>query len=326
MNPTAESTVRCAVDARVVQRTAVCREHTILEFDLPDFPPTEPGQFVQLRCCDTRASESAVREWSTDGFPSLSEGEFCQPQPLLRRPFSIADRWTTPDGATRLGILFRTVGMGTRWLEHLRPGDTLNLTGPLGHGFRVPAPDVPLVLIGGGVGIPPLLYLARRLHESGGRDVTAIFGVTTRDLLPLPLLAEPAPDGTARVCVQLPGGARFPTLVSTDDGTLGLRGVVTDALHAWQRRRPAGATPALVLTCGPDAMLRAVGRATAQLGLACQLCLERYMGCGTGTCLSCVVRVRDASCVTGWRWAPACTEGPVFSRGELLDYDRADGS
>jgi dihydroorotate dehydrogenase electron transfer subunit len=313
-----EHTALCAVDARVTRVAAVCREHTFIELLLPVFPPTEPGQFVQLRCCDARTAESATREWSTDGFPSIRDGEFCQPRPLLRRPFSIADRSTASDGTTRLGILFRTVGMGTRWLTHMQSGDTLNLTGPLGHGFRIPPPDVPLVLIGGGVGIPPLLYLARRLHEEGRRDVTAIFGVTTRDLLPLRLLADPATDGTAQVCVELPGGARFPALVTTDDGTLGLRGVVTDALQAWRKRH--NTTRALVMTCGPERMLRAVAQTTAQLGLACQLCLERYMGCGTGTCLSCVIRVRDTSCPTGWRWALACTEGPVFLRDELLDY------
>ncbi len=324
MTQALERTTKCALDARVMKRTAVCREHSVIELALPEFPPTEPGQFVQLRCCDQRSAEPAAHEWSADAFPSIGDAEFCRPQPLLRRPFSIADRWTAPDGSSRLGILFRAIGVGTRWLEHVQPGDALNLTGPLGHGFRIPPPDVPLVLIGGGVGIPPLLYLARRLHELGRRYVTAIFGVTTRDLLPLPLLAEPATDGTPTVCVGLPGGARFPALVTTDDGTLGMRGVVTDALRTWRDRH--GATGALMMTCGPEGMLRAVAQTAAELGLGCQLCLERYMGCGTGTCLSCVVRVRDAGCATGWRWALACTEGPVFSRADLLDYGGQAGS
>jgi len=321
-----ETTVRCAVDARVVRCAPVCRAHVMMELMLPTFPASEPGQFVQLLCSDACAAEPATREWSADGFPSISDEEFAGPRPFLRRPFSIADRWTAPDGSAHLCVLSRTVGVGTRWLERLQPGDILNLTGPLGRGFRLPPPNVALVLVGGGVGIPPFLYLARRLHELGRQDVTAIFGVTTRALLPLRLLDEPAADGTPQACIELPGPARFPAIVTTDDGTLGLRGVVTDALRAWQSRRVNGKTPPMVLACGPVAMLRAVARLTAQLGLQCQLCVERNMGCGIGTCLSCVVRVRDAQREAGWRWALACVDGPVFPRDELLDYSGEAGT
>jgi len=318
MTQSVEPSTKCAVDARVVRAAAVCREHSLIELHLPVFPPTEPGQFVQLRCCAAHSDALSIHEWPADGFPSIKDAEFSRSQPLLRRPFSIADRWTAPDGSTRLGILFRTVGVGTRWLAHLGTGDTLNLTGPLGHGFRIPPLDVPMILVGGGIGIPPLLYLARRLHEQDRHDVTVIFGVTTRDLLPLRLIAEPATDGTAKVCVDLPAGARYPAMITTDDGTLGLPGVVTDALEAWRKRHNTGR--ALVMTCGPDRMLRAVAQTTVELDMDCQLCLERYMGCGTGTCQSCIIRVRDASRAAGWRWALACTDGPVFAREALLDY------
>ncbi len=316
-----EATVLCAADARVVGSVPVCREHVALELALPAFPASEPGQFVQLLCRDASDHASqAPLDWPADGFPSVTDEDFATPQPFLRRPFSIADRWTASDGSTHLRIISRTVGIGTRWLENLHPGDALNLTGPVGRGFQIPPRDVGLVLVGGGVGIPPLLYLARRLHDLARQNVIAILGATTRALLPLHLLEEPPADGTPRVCVALPGPARFPALITSDDGTVGSRGLVTDALRDWLARRSAPPTPAMVFACGPEAMLRAVARLTAQLGLPCQLCIERNMGCGLGTCLSCVVRVRAPGRETGWRWALACTDGPVFPRAELLDY------
>jgi dihydroorotate dehydrogenase electron transfer subunit len=310
----------CSSDARVTARERVCREHVALDLALPTFPPSHAGQFVQLLCRPLDEPAATLRDWPTDGFPSLSDTTLRGPQAFLRRPFSLADRDTGNDGRTRLRIISRTIGPGTHWLEHLHPGDTLNLTGPLGSGFRIPAAPVPLVLIGGGVGIPPLLYLTRRLRELRFPDVTVIFGATTRDLLPLRLTVEPARDGTPRPCVQLPADAAFPAIITTDDGSAGLRGLVSDGLQAWHQQTGRASQDAIVLACGPERMLAAVARLTRTLGLGCQLCIERNMGCGVGTCLSCVVRVRDDARPEHWRWALACTDGPVFDRDELLDY------
>ena len=253
-----------------------------------------PGQFLQLLCRDNNEAGPAIRDWPADGFPSVSGADFSGQGPYLRRPFSIADRWTGSDGSVRLSVISRAVGLGTRWLERLHPGDTLNLTGPLGRGFRLPPHDMPVVMIGGGVGIPPLLYLARRLWERGWQDVTAVFGATTGALLPLTLSAQPATDGAPMCCVVLPADAPFSAVVTTDDGTVGLPGRVTDGLKAWCARRAPADRPALVYACGPERMLKAVAQLTRELGLPCQLCVERNMGCGVGTCLSCVVRRCDA--------------------------------
>ena len=221
----------CAVDARVVQSTRVCREHVRIELALPEFPPSTPGQFVQLLCRETIEANTAqpaaardgadagIARWRADvadGFPSIVDRDFSQRRPFLRRPFSIADRWRAADGDVRLVVISRTIGAGTAWLEQLRAGDTLNLTGPLGHGFEIPVADVPVVLAGGGVGIPPLLYLARRLRELGRRDVTVVLGATTRALLPVTLSAAPAREATPSRCVELPGGAPYPALIATD--------------------------------------------------------------------------------------------------------------
>jgi len=244
----------------------------------------------------------------------------------LRRPFSIADRWTASDGGEHVCVISRAVGPGTRWLEGLKPDSVLNITGPLGRGFVIPDGQRPLVLIGGGVGIPPLLYLARRLDELGRRDVTAVLGVMTRDLLPLQVRSAPASDGTPTPCVEFPAAVRVPTAVTSDDGSIGLRGVVTDALWVWDERRGTVGERPLVFACGPEAMLKAVARVTRELVMACQLCIERSMGCGVGTCLSCVVRARDEAHPEAWRWKLTCQDGPVFERDELLDYEGEPGA
>jgi dihydroorotate dehydrogenase electron transfer subunit len=320
MTTTKESKIECSVDACVVACTPVCREHVSIELMLPTFAASAPGQFLQLLCRDDSAAAPEIREWPTDGFPSVADADLSGQRPFLRRPFSIADRWTGSDGSVRLAVISRAVGLGTRWLERLQAGETLNLTGPLGHGFQLPPRDMPVVMIGGGVGIPPLLYLARHLWAQGWRDVTAVFGATSGTLLPLTLNAEPAADGAPTRCVVLPADAQFPAIVTTDDGTVGLPGRVTVGLQAWYAQRAPTERRALVCACGPARMLKAVAELTRKLGLPCQLCVERNMGCGIGTCLSCVVRRRDARRPEGWSWALACSDGPVFERDELLDY------
>jgi dihydroorotate dehydrogenase electron transfer subunit len=292
----------------------------MLELLAPRFPASHPGQFLQVRCGDQADTFPAALTWSRDESPSPHFGSRQGAGAFLRRPFSIADHWQDQDGQAHLVVISRTVGVGTRWLESLRPGQELNILGPLGRGFDIPNSSVPLVLVGGGVGIPPLLYLTRRLHERGHQNATAIFGATSRDLLPVQLSGEPAIDGAPRRCVELAGDAPVPAIITTDDGSLGLRGVVTDALRRWHDGRSSASPTPVVFACGPDPMLHAVAALTRKLRLDCQLCIERTMGCGLGTCLSCVVRVTDAARPEGWRWALACSDGPVFDRDTLLDY------
>ncbi|MBK8915420.1 MAG: hypothetical protein IPM64_12630 [Phycisphaerales bacterium] len=315
-NPTLRVAAR---DARVVRCREICRDHVRIEAVLTGFPASAPGQFLQVLCHDPDDPAPRFIEWSDSPTPGLARPAPAEDTAWLRRPFSIADRWDDPDGPTHLEVISRAVGPGTRWLSKLRPGDTLDLSGPLGRGFDIPDVQRPLVLIGGGVGIPPLLYVARVLAQRGALDVTCIFGATTRDLLPVPLCQQPRADGVATRCVELPGNARFPALVTTDDGSMGMRGYTTTALRAWAALR-ADAASALICACGPDGMLRAVAGVTRELGMTCQLCIEKPMACGFGTCLSCVTRIRDERADGGWRWALACTDGPVFDRDALLEY------
>ncbi len=316
----AAATTRCSADARVVRRDEPCRDHVWIEVTVADFPPADPGQFLQLLCHDPEDNPDAAADWPEDGFPSLSNPDVLVPRAYLRRPFSIADQWVDSAGRTHLCVLSHAIGVGTRWLDRLQPGDTLNITGPLGRGFGDLKARRPRVLVGGGVGIPPLLFLARRLFETGQEDVTLIVGARARDLFPVPLVGEPDPAGGPLSCLALPAAAPFPAIVTSDDGSLGLRGLVTDGLRRWHAGRSAAKLDATVLACGPDGMLKAVAGLTRELGLACQLCIERQMGCGLGTCLSCVVKQRDAQAPDGWTWKLACQDGPVFERDALLDY------
>ena len=311
----------CDLPGRVASNAPICTAHAEIELLVPGFPVSQPGQFVQLQCCDPDARTPRVLTWALGDFPSPhSGGELGRREAFLRRPFSIADQWRDDDGRVHVVVVSRTVGPGTAWLERLAPGDNLSVTGPLGHGFEIPGNDAPIALVGGGVGIPPLAHLARRLDEQGRRDVTAFLGATTQDLLPLRLSKQPARDGTPQVCAEMAGAARFPAAITTDDGSCGLHGVVTDALAKWHADRVDrlrnGAT---VFACGPEAMLEAIAALTRELGLDCQLCIERKMGCGLGTCQSCIVRVRDETRPAGWRWALTCEEGPVFDRDQLYE-------
>lgn len=299
----------------VVSVEPICRAHVWITVEADVFPSSGPGQFLQLRCAEMGTRASRALTWRPGDVPALADRAFQSRTAFLRRPFSIADR-VEVSGKVRLAVISRNIGPGTAWLDSLRPGDALDITGPLGTGFTLPAADETAVLIGGGVGIPPLIYLARELVERSQSRVLAIFGATSRAFFPLRLLGEPRADGIPGECVDLPGGA-VPAIVTTDDGTLGMRGRVTDALRGWAAAQQGNRGAVRVYACGPDAMLRAVAQLTRSLGYACSLCIERPMGCGLGTCLSCVVRVDEGG---RQRWALTCTEGPAFERDRLCAY------
>lgn len=316
----------CSVDAHVVHIEQPCREHIVIEMVVEGFPESAPGQFIQVLARDADDDTPRMSDWHEGVLPRTCMNDWSANSAYLRRPFSIADRWDAPAGRTHLVLISRAVGTGTRWLDQRRAGDRINISGPLGRGFAFPERDTTCVLIGGGVGIPPLLYLSRVLTERGYSDCLAIFGVMSRDLLPLRLVAEPVADAVPSPCVFLPGEAKFPAILTTNDGSLGMRGMVTDALRAWYTQLQGGQRRVCVFACGPERMLHAVAQVTRELSLGCQLCIERMMGCGMGTCLSCVARVHDDARPQGWRWALACGEGPVFDRDRLVDLCAARSS
>lgn len=291
--------------ARVERNESICVEHYRLVVSVQQFPHAAPGQFLQILC-----TEPSELGWTGGAF--------------VRRPFSIGGlRRST--GSVELDVLYRAVGIGTKWLSRLQPGDTVNFLGPLGKSFRLPEPQRgPALLVGGGVGLPPLIWLAESL-AAGGVPTLAFCGARTADLLPLtrqPGDACPT-DEPAPFCREF-SRVGVPGLIATDDGSLGARGLVPDVFAAYLDRHPEVAASGGVYTCGPDRMMRAVAEIAARRGMPCQVCLERMMACGMGTCQSCVVRVRTAAMPgevaerRDWHYRLCCTDGPVFDAADVL--------
>jgi len=306
------------------------------------FPPTEPGQFIQISCRAGEPEYHTDREftWPGDCPPALQDAvgpELSGPLAVLRRPFSLAGRRDTSDGV-ELDIIHRVVGVGTGWLSRLRQGDPVDILGPLGNRFSLPPPGGTALLVGGGVGIPPMLYLADALGRLPGRRSVAFAGALTRDLLPLTIEQSAPPTDDASPSMSIAEFARhnIPAVISTDDGSYGYRGFVTQALEkhldavGFSREHPfatsddpANANP-IVYTCGPEPMMKRVAEIAATHGLECQVAVERAMACGMGTCQSCCIRVRKpdpaAPPLAGreWCYRLACTDGPVFKGADLL--------
>jgi dihydroorotate dehydrogenase electron transfer subunit len=317
--------------AQVIENAFLCREHFRLVLGLPQFPPTEPGQFIQVASRDTGISYSPEREidW-VEGEPLDPSGvELMQPLAFLRRPFSLAGRSDGPDGV-RLDLIHRIVGVGTQWLSELEVGDTLDVLGPLGNLFWLPAVNEIPLLVGGGVGIPPMLYLAQKLK---GKKGIAFCGALTRDLLPLTITGDvPAPSqDSTEPLTNIDEFARngVAAVITTDDGSYGFRGFVTQALERYLDRtfptdKQQGGRP-VIYTCGPEGMMKRVAEIAGMRGIECQVAVERAMACGMGTCQSCCIRLRrdparDGRAFEGkdWIYKLACTDGPVFLGKDLL--------
>ena len=218
--------------------------------------------------------------------PGILPGQFAEVQvsnsttTYLRRPFSIYD---TDYEKNELSLLIKKVGDGTAALSKLNEGDVLNLVYPLGNSFSMPAGEKAL-LVGGGVGIAPMLLLAKLLHSKGYKPDVLIGGRTAGDII------EPEK--------YKPYGKVF---ITTDDGSAGEKGMVTQhSLFAEDIKSYSA-----IYACGPDPMMKTVGRISATHDITCEISLENTMACGIGACLCCVVETIEGNKTT-------CMEGPVF--------------
>jgi len=315
------ATARGQFVSRVHSNVRLCRDHYRLVLSLPEFPPTEPGQFVQLQCQNPHEAERTEREldWRADQPLEVGSDTLLTPGAMLRRPFSLAGRRDV-GGGVEIDIIHRIVGIGTDWLSRLKTGDEVGVLGPLGNKFDLPAVDATAVLVGGGVGIPPMLYLAEKL---AGRSAVAFCGALTRDLLPLTVIDDVPPSG-ATPTKSIADFARhgIPSVITTDDGSYGFRGFVTQALEQYLDANRA--KQRVIYTCGPEPMMKRIADIAAARNIECQIAVERAMACGMGTCQSCCIRVRkpDPAAVPlpgrDWCYRLACTDGPVFRGAELL--------
>jgi dihydroorotate dehydrogenase electron transfer subunit len=312
--------------ATVAANLPLCTEHYRLVLRLPEFPATQPGQFIQIACRDVDEDDDAREqacevEWQPGRAVEVCVDDLATPSALLRRPFSLAGRRNIAGGGgVELDIIHRVVGVGTDWLSRLRADDAVSILGPLGNTFRLPSPQQTAVLVGGGVGIPPMLYLAEKL---AGRRAVAFCGALRRDLLPLTITADASPAGDATLSIDEFARHGIASVITTDDGSFGFRGFVTQAL---ERQLDGGLSgkPLVIYTCGPELMMKRVADIAAARGIECQIAVERAMACGMGTCQSCCIKVRKPDPAkpplpgSDWCYRLACTDGPVFLGKDLL--------
>ncbi|MEZ5020919.1 MAG: dihydroorotate dehydrogenase electron transfer subunit [Bacteroidales bacterium] len=231
-----------------------------------------------------------IKVSSSDGLPEIKPGQFVQalvtesPATFLRRPLSVHDVDT---GENTISLLVQIAGPGTERLSRLRPGEKLNLVYPLGNSFTLPDSGEKVLLTGGGCGMAPLLYLGRKISESGVRPQFAL-GFRNRS--------------------RILGHDEFkelgPVYISTEDGSEGHRGFVTDIPafrdEAWDR----------IYCCGPEPMMKAVAAACRRRDIFCEISLENLMACGLGICLCCVVPTTSCNLCS-------CTDCPVFNINDL---------
>ena len=250
------------IDLQVVSVEALGERFVLLKCTDPNapLPPMMPGQFAQLR---------------VDG----------SKETFLRRPISIN---FVDAKQNQIWFLVQLVGAGSRALGRLKEGDTLNALLPLGNGFSVPvSAEKKHLLVGGGVGTAPLLYLGAQMNLMGMRP-TFLLGARTKDML-----------------LQMEDFQRVGDVyVTTEDGSAGEKGFVTQHSILFKQRFDR------ISVCGPSPMMKAVAKFARANSVPCEVSLENMMACGLGACLCCVEKtVKGNVCV--------CTEGPVFDINEL---------
>ncbi|MFY9587746.1 MAG: dihydroorotate dehydrogenase electron transfer subunit [Actinomycetota bacterium] len=207
---------------------------------------------------------------------------------LLRRPFSVFRA-----ESDTVAVAFDVIGAGTRWLATRALGDEMSLAGPLGTGFALEGAG-PTLAVGGGYGAAPLFLLAERLRPAG-HEVHAILGAAR----------------AARVFGADEATRMFDSVaITTEDGSHGTKGLVTDVLA--ETRERSGAQR--IVACGPMPMLEAVSHRAKELNVPCEIAVEEFMACGIGVCWTCVIPVNGSS---ETRFLRSCTDGPVFDGAQV---------
>lgn len=214
--------------------------------------------------------------------------------PLLRRPMSLHE---IDREKGILGLLYQVKGKGTEILSRRIPGTEIDIMGPLGKGFTLNFPGHHGVIVGGGIGVAPLYPLAQELKKNG-KDVTVILGARTAQML---LGKEKYVSLGCRV------------LITTDDGSKGIKGTAAELLAGFVKDHQVN----FIYACGRAPMLKQVETICQEGGIKGEISMEAYMGCGVGACLSCSCERNDTS---EKRYAKVCTDGPVFSIGEVKIY------
>jgi len=261
--------------APVLSNLRLSAHYNVVALEAPAIAHTgRPGQFVMVK--------------PSPGF-----------EPLLRRPFSIFEIVRdAAGGPVGVSILSKAIGITTRQIYSLAPGDTVQCLGPLGRAFSMPGAGQHAWMVAGGVGLAPFVTLAEALRGQGTKTTLFYGGRSREDLFYLELFE----------------GLGVRLVLATEDGSRGERGRITVPLD-----RALGEARDLdvrLYACGPEPMLAAVAHLAARHGRACEVSVERVMGCGLGGCYSCVVPALDA----GGRqhFVRSCVGGPVFDAASLV--------
>lgn len=224
-----------------------------------------PGQFVNVKC--------------GDGLNAL-----------LRRPISICN--VNREEGT-LDIVFQIKGVGTELLSQKLPGSEVDLIGPLGNPFLLPEDSRSIAVVGGGIGVFPLLFL---LKESKAVQKAAFLGYRSKEWV---VLEEDFRKASGILSI------------STDDGSYGKKGLVTDPLEEYLKTQ----APDILYTCGPTPMIKKVMSLSQAYGIRCQVSLEQRMGCGIGACLVCACKTKHGD---AWEYSHVCKDGPVFWAEDVI--------
>ncbi len=239
-----------------------------------------------------RLAESffVIKVVAPEELPEINPGQFVQalvtgsPATFLRRPLSVHD---VDRKGNSISLLVQIAGKGTERLSELTPGEKLNLIYPLGNSFTLPLKGEKVLLTGGGCGMAPLLYLGRKISESG---IQPVFALGFRN--------------SSRILSHEEFSDLGPVHISTEDGSEGYRGFVTGIPafrdESWDR----------VYCCGPEPMMKAVAAECSRRGIFCEVSLENLMACGMGICLCCIVPTKSGNLCS-------CTDGPVFNINDL---------
>lgn len=267
-----------------------------------------PGQFVQVDLSKAAmpAAEKIPQEMA----------DAAERKTLLRRPFSFCDV-RKEGGRARVEILYGVVGPSTLRMTTLSKGDSVSVIGPLGNGFSKPVNKKTALLVLGGMGAGPLLYLTKVITtELPDMEVVAFAGARTKWELPFERTFD---EISQQVGFSLPEFAKYSveSMVATDDGSVGYKGFVTDCFLQWLDEHSVSAEDTIIYGCGPEAMLARMAKIAADKKIDCQVSMERRMACGIGVCQSCVVECKIAGSEESV-YKLCCEDGPVFDSREVI--------
>lgn len=293
------------------QQIRKCYYRLNLQFDALGsslFANVRPGQFLEL---DLSHLQLPKREDIPEHLKESVDKHI-----LLRRPFSFSDviisREKT-DLYVRVEILYCVLGPSTLRMTSLKSRDRLNVLGPLGNGFSIPQGLSQAILIAGGMGSPPILHLASYLKQHHpDTQIISFVGAKTCEDLPFTVRIGNV-KGLALEEFEM---IQVPSQISTDDGSAGFRGFVTDQARHWIQSSTLNPATTVIYACGPEPMLAATARLAADFALPCQISMERMMACGIGLCQSCAVEVRAGDKETEYRLC--CKDGPVFDSKNIV--------